>query len=204
MSSTIIHNQYYKNQWQNFDCVYNENFSLHYITLRHFKRQLHLQWPMVHQQSHSSSPKCELKKVSFQKFFEGISVCEFLKIGREENSMPSVPRMRNSAHRTLVSTVEVHIGSCWRILVSHDRAGQRRVTSCPTGTQGCDQLAPGAWARRACRFMRNLIGSQCRLWRTGVMWSRVPVPATSLAAAFWTRWSGSIVDCGRPARTELQ
>ena len=57
--------------------------------------------------------------------------------------MPSVRRMRNSAHRTLVSTVEVHIGSCWRILVSHDRAGQRRMTSCPTGTQGCDQLAPG-------------------------------------------------------------
>ena len=70
----------------------------------------------------------------------------------EENSMPSVRRMRNSAHRTLVSTVEVHIGSCWRISVSHDRAGQRRMTSCPTGTQGCDQLAPDAWARRACRL----------------------------------------------------
>ena len=41
--------------------------------------------------------------------------------------MPSVPRMRNSAHRTLVSTVEVHIGSCWRILVSHDRAGRLRA-----------------------------------------------------------------------------
>ena len=40
--------------------------------------------------------------------------------------------------------------------------------------------------------MRSLIGSQCKLLRTGVMWSRVPIPATSLAAAFWTRWSGSI------------
>ena len=69
----------------------------------------------------------------------------------EENSMPSVRRTRNSARRTLVSTVEVHIGSCWRISVSHDQAGQRRMLSCPTGTQGCDQLASGAWARRACR-----------------------------------------------------
>ena len=51
--------------------------------------------------------------------------------------------MRNSARRTLVSTVEVHIGSRWMILVSHDQADQRRMT-CPTGTQGCDQLAPGA------------------------------------------------------------
>ena len=27
------------------------------------------------------------------------------------------------------------------------------------------------------KTMRNFIGSQCRIWRTGVMWSRVPVPA---------------------------
>ena len=69
----------------------------------------------------------------------------------EENSMLSVRRTRNSVRRTLVSTVEVHIGSCWRISVSHDQAGQRRMLSYPTGTQSCDQLAPGAWARRACR-----------------------------------------------------
>ena len=86
--------------------------------------------------------KCELKKVSFQKFFDSISVCEFLET--EENSTPLVRRTRNSARRILVSTVEVHIGSCWRISVSHDQAGQRRVSSCPTGTQDCDQLAPGA------------------------------------------------------------
>ena len=53
----------------------------------------------------------------------------------EENSMPSVRRTRNSAHRTLVATVEVHIGSCWRISVSHDQAGRRRMSTCPTGVR---------------------------------------------------------------------
>ena len=48
--------------------------------------------------------------------------------------MLSVRRKRNYVRRTLVSTVEVHIGSCWRISVSHDQAGQRRMSSCPTGT----------------------------------------------------------------------
>ena len=41
----------------------------------------------------------------------------------EENSMSSVRRTRNSVRRILVSTVEAHIGSCWRISVSHDQAG---------------------------------------------------------------------------------
>ena len=113
----------------------------------------------------------------------------------EVNSTPSVRRTRNSARRTLVSTVEVHFGSCWRISVSHDQAGQPRMSSCPTGTHQVHEHA------KLVNYA-ELIGSQCRLWRTGVMWSRIPVPATSLAAAFWTRWSGSIVDCGKPARTE--
>ena len=88
--------------------------------------------------------ECELKKVSFQKFFESISICEFLGDWTEGNSTPSVRRTRHSARRTLVSTLEVHIGSCWRTSVSHDQAGQLRMSSCPTGTQDCDQLAPGA------------------------------------------------------------
>ena len=67
------------------------------------------------------------------------------------NSTPSVQRRRNTVHRTLVSTVEVHIGNCWMISVSHDQAGQPRMSSCPTGTQDCDQLSPSAWVRRACR-----------------------------------------------------
>ena len=40
--------------------VYDFTLHLHYITLRHFIRQLHLQWPMVHQQSHLSSPNASL------------------------------------------------------------------------------------------------------------------------------------------------
>ena len=45
----------------------------------------------------------------------------------EGNSTPLVRRTRNSARRTLVSTVEVHIGSCWRISVSHDQAGHEHA-----------------------------------------------------------------------------
>ena len=36
------------------------------------------------------------------------------------------------------------------------------------------------------------------------MWSRFLRLKISLAAVFCTRCSGSTVDCGRPARTELQ
>ena len=43
------------------------------------------------------------------------------------------------------------------------------------------------------------MGSQCKYWKTGVMWSRVSVPATNIAAAFWRRYRGSIVACGRKA-----
>ena len=42
--------------------------TLHYITLRHFIRQSLLQWPMVHQQSHSSSPNASLKRWVFKSF----------------------------------------------------------------------------------------------------------------------------------------
>ena len=41
-----------------------------YITLRHFIRQLHLQWPMVRQQSHSSSPDASLKRWIFKSFLK--------------------------------------------------------------------------------------------------------------------------------------
>ena len=55
--------------------------TLHYITS--------FQTPITPTVTNGASTKsfkfseCELKKVSFQKFFEGISVCEFLKIGRK-------------------------------------------------------------------------------------------------------------------------
>ena len=137
-------------RWIEFISYWGSSFTLHYITLRHFIHHLHLQWPMVHQQSHSSSPNASLKRWVFKSF---LKVSVFVSSWRLDgkNSMPLVRRTRNSARRTLVSTVEVHIGSCWRISVSHDQAGQRQMSSCPTSTQGCDQLAPGAWACRACR-----------------------------------------------------
>ena len=126
--------------------------SLHYITFRHFIRQLHLQWPMVHQQSHSSSPNASLKRWVFKSFLKvSVFVSSWRLDGREFHAF-GPEKEKLYARRTLVSTVEVHIGSCWRISVSHDQAGQRRMSSCPTGTQDCDQLAPGAWARRACRW----------------------------------------------------
>ena len=46
------------------------SFTLHYIILRHFIRQLHLPWPMVHQQSHSSSPNASLKRWVFKSFLK--------------------------------------------------------------------------------------------------------------------------------------
>ena len=55
--------------------------TLHYITS--------FQTPITPTVPNGASTKsfkfseCELKKVSFQQFFEGISVCEFLKIGRK-------------------------------------------------------------------------------------------------------------------------
>ena len=60
--------------------------TLHYITL-HYITSFHT--PITPTVTNGASTKsfkfseCELKKVSFQKFFEGISVCEFLKIGRK-------------------------------------------------------------------------------------------------------------------------
>ena len=58
----------------------------HYITLHYITS---FQTPITPTVTNGASTKsfkfseCELKKVSFQKFFEGISVCEFLKIGRK-------------------------------------------------------------------------------------------------------------------------
>ena len=64
----------------------NKRDKLHYITLHYITS---FQTPLTPTVTNGASTKsfkfseCELKKVSFQKFFEGISVCEFLKIGRK-------------------------------------------------------------------------------------------------------------------------
>ena len=65
------------------DCLQSK-LTLHYITLRHFIR--HWITPTVTNVASTKLFKfseCELKKMSFQKFFESISVCEFLEIGRK-------------------------------------------------------------------------------------------------------------------------
>ena len=86
------------------------------------------------------------------------------------------------------------IGNCWRNGVSPDRVDRRWLSSCRPGMQD-DVRLMCTWyiSTHSSYCMRSLIvESQCRLLGTGVMWPRVPIPATSLAAAFWTRWSGSI------------
>ena len=42
--------------------------------------------------------------------------------------------------------------------------------------------------------IRVSMGNQCRSLRVAVTWSCGPRRATSQAAAFWTRWSGAMVD----------
>ena len=53
------------------------------------------------------------------------------------------------------------------------------------------------------KSIRQWIGSQCSTIRLGVTWSRTSSWWTRRAAAFWTRCSGSSVDCGTPASTAL-
>jgi len=58
--------------------------------------------------------------------------------------------------------------------------------------------------RHSLYVILDSIGNQCSCWSAGVMWSLGRSMRTSRAAAFRTRCSGSMVDCGRPASTELQ
>ena len=103
----------------------------------------------------------------------------------EGNSTPSVRRTRNSARRTLVSTVEVHIENCWRISVSHGQAGLPRMSSCPTSTQDWDQLAPGAWARKA--FRQDETWSEASVNSGGLEWC-----GPMFLQQVWLRHSGHV------------
>ena len=123
-------------------------FGLHHITLHYIGTSFHtpITLTVINGASTKSFKfsKCELKKMSFQKFFESISVCEFLEIGRK-----GIPCFRSGERETALAELwfqpwKFMHGSCWRISISHDQAGQRRMSSYPTGTEGCDQLAPGA------------------------------------------------------------
>ena len=71
---------------------------IYYITL-HYITSFHT--PITPTVTNGASTKsfkfseCELKKKSFQKFFEGISVCEFLEIGRKR-----IPCIRSGERET--------------------------------------------------------------------------------------------------------
>ena len=73
-------------------------FGLHYITLRHFIRQLHYTVTNGAATKSFKYSECELKKMSFQNFFESISVCEFLKIGRK-----GIPCFRSGERETTLA-----------------------------------------------------------------------------------------------------
>ena len=88
-----------------------------YITLRHFIRQLHLQWPMVHQQSHSSSPNASLKRWVFKSFLK-VSVFvsswrldgrEFHAFGPENEKLrsPNFSFNRGSSYRKLLEDLSL-------------------------------------------------------------------------------------------------
>ena len=92
------------------------------------------------------------------------------RLDRREFHAFGVRRTRNSARRTLVSTVEVHIGSCWRISVPRDQAGQLQDVIMSDRYAGLRPTCTRCMSTQSLKIMRNLICSQCRLWRTGVMY----------------------------------
>ena len=98
-------------------CYRPFHITLHYITLRHFKRQLHLQWPMVHRQNHSSSPNASLKKWVFKSFLK-VSVFvsswrldgrEFHAFGPENEKLrsPNFSFNRGSSYRKLLEDLSL-------------------------------------------------------------------------------------------------
>ena len=118
----------------------------------------HASYKMVHQ--HKSFPNASLKIWVFNSFSK---VSVFVSSGRldgREFHAYTVRRTRNSARRTLVSTVEVHIGSCWRISISHDQSGQPRMSSCPTCWYAeLRSTRTRCMSMQSLKTMRNLIGS---------------------------------------------
>ena len=86
--------------------------------------------------------ECELKKVSFQKFFESIGVCEFLEIGRKR-----IPCLWSGERETPLAELQP-----WKFISEAAGGSQSLMTrqvsdGCHYVRQvhmGCDQLAPGA------------------------------------------------------------
>ena len=87
---------------------------LHYITL-HYIPSFHT--PITPTVTNGASTKsfkfseCELKKMSFQKFFESISVCEFLEIGRK-----GIPCFRSGERETTLAELFNRGSSYWKLL----------------------------------------------------------------------------------------
>ena len=96
--STLYHASYHAHIWLNIGLnIIIFIITLHYITFRHFIRQLHLQWPMVHQQSHSSSPNASLKRWVFKSFLKvSVFVSSWRLDGREFHAFgPEKEKLRS-------------------------------------------------------------------------------------------------------------
>ena len=113
--------------------------TLHYIRLRHFIRQLalHIQWPMVHQQSHSSSPNASLKSWVFKSFLKvSVFVSSWRLDGREFHAfgperkklrLPNFSFNRGSSYRKLLEDLSLsRPGRSATDVVMSDRYAGRR------------------------------------------------------------------------------
>ena len=91
--------------------------------------------------------------------------------------MLSVRRTRNSVRRTLVSTVKFiseAAGGFQSLTIRQVSDGCYHIRQVLRAATNSHQVHEHAELVDNAEPDRNLIGSQCWLWRTGVMWSRVP------------------------------
>ena len=57
---------------------------------------------------------------------------------------------------------------------------------------------------KSLKLILYLTGNQCKSYNTGVMWSRLRLRETILAAQFWTLWTLSMRESGKPNNKLLQ
>ena len=102
--------------------------TLHYITS--------FQTPITPTVTYGASTKsfkfyeCELKKVSFQKFFESISVCEFLEIGRKR-----IPCLRSGEQETPLAELKFQP---WKFIL--EAAGGSQSLTTRQVSDGCHHV----------------------------------------------------------------
>ena len=147
---------------------------------------------------------CQCKQMSFQLPFESTCISKFL-----ESRRKIIPCFRSGIREASLAELALHY---WKFISESVRRSEsssdgqisgRRYNVRQVGRSTANMHQMHKYAQFL-NVMRNLTGSQCRLRSAGVMCSRVPVPVMSLAAAFWTRCSGSIDDWRSAARMELQ